>query len=117
MNKIYETFIIANTPLSDNSGLSFWWHTPVGFGLILILAVVCVINIFHKGINDGLFCRVYYWILLILAVVAILHVVENTLPKHQLQLMLATFVVKAAIGTTRRLIRYKKTGKPQDNKD
>lgn len=49
MNKIYEAIIIANTPLSDNSGLSFWWHTPVGFGLILILAVVCVINIFHKG--------------------------------------------------------------------
>lgn len=117
MRAFYEIFIVANTPTSDNSGLTFWWHTPLGFSAILLLEVVCIVNIFHRGINDGLFIRVYYWILLILSIVALLQVVENTLPKHQLQLLLLTFIFKAAYGTVRRLLRFKKTGKAQENND
>lgn len=117
MSHIYEFFIVANTPTSDNSGLSFWWHTPLGFSAILLLAIVCVVNIFHRGINDGLFIRVYYWVLFILSLVAMLHVVENTLPKHQLQMLLLTFIIKAAYSTVRRLHRFNKTGKAQENND
>ena len=117
MSSWYDLIIIANTPQSDNSGLSFWWHTPLGFGAILLLAVVSAVNIFHRGINDGLFIRIYYWVLLVLSMVSILHVIENSLPRHQLQLLLITFIIKSAYCTVRRLVNHKKTGKPQDNHD
>lgn len=117
MSGICDLINFANTPISDNSGISFWWDTPLGFGGILILAIVSIVNIFHRGINDGLFIRVYYWVLLILSLVAMLHIVEGTHPKHQMQLLLLTFIAKCSYGTVCRLLRYKRTGIVQDNHD
>lgn len=117
MNKMCEIFIISGDNGLDSATTSIWWHTPLGFATILVILIVSIINIFNQGINDGLFVRIYYWVLLILSFIAILHMIENSMPKHQMQLMIVTFAVKMAYGTTVRLRRFKSTGKIQENKD
>lgn len=117
MNKFYELFIIAGDQATGVKMPDLWWSTPIGFGITLVIFIVSITNIFHKGINDGLFIRVYYWVLLILSFTSILHIVENSMPKHQLHIMIFTFAVKMTYGTVSRLRRYKQTGKAQENND
>lgn len=117
MNKLYEIFIIAGDKGASVHTPDLWGSTPLGFGITLVILIVSIINIFHKGINDGLFIRVYYWVLLILSLISILHIVENSMPKHQLHIMICAFAIKMAYGTTVRLRRYKLTGKIQENND
>lgn len=116
MHKMFG-FITVLGDHPDNAGFAWWWHTPLGFITMAVIFIASGINIFYRGINDDLFLRVYYWIMLILSMVSILHVIENSEPRHQLQLMLSVLAIRMMYSAIKSVLVHRRTGHPQEPKD
>ena len=82
--------------ITTGASSALFWSTPIGFATIFTITVTALITIFSKRMDADCITVLYNWILVIISVIAMWHVAENTNPKHQLQIMLIALAVKKA---------------------
>lgn len=78
----------------DSAGNPFFWHTPIGFICILVILVTAIITVVSKSIKTDLITDLYNWALIGVSCIALLHIFENSNPRHQLQILVIALAIK-----------------------
>ncbi len=91
-----------------------FWSTPVGITISFVVFVCAVINVFHNGIDDNWFDRIWYCTIAIVMFCAFLvGISPDSDPKNIVRTVLFLLAVKMPVDTIVRLIRFRKTGRCQ----
>lgn len=90
-----------------------FWHTPVGFGSIVVILLCSLHNIFSKCIDDDLFDRVYYWGCVFACSAAVWCIYDERPTYNLVKVLTIGLAVRFLVSVIQRRIRYHKSGKPQ----
>jgi hypothetical protein len=82
--------------ITSGSSDALFWESPVGFATVFLITATALITIFSKRMNADCITIFYNWVLIIISAIAMMHVAENTNPKHQLQIILVALAIKKA---------------------
>lgn len=94
-----------------------FWSTPLGLFSTYSMFVCCAVNIFHPGIDDNLFDRVFYSAAAVIVLCAFtlgLHPEQD--PKNVMQTFWLLLWVRFAGSVIVRHREWKRTGRPQKTK-
>lgn len=83
----------------DNAGNPYFWKTPIGFTVLLTITVCSLFAIFVKAARADMITTLHNWTLVGVCVIALMHIAENSNPKHQLQILLISLACKKAWDT------------------
>lgn len=112
ISHFYEWAGFANDHLA--SGIVDFWSCPIGLFITGSISLCAGINIFHPGIDDNLFDRIWYSILSLLMLVAfLLGVNPHTSPRHIVQTLMYLLCIRFWATVIRKHYHWKKTGKAQ----
>lgn len=91
-----------------------FWSTPAGLFITSSIAISATLNIIHPGIDDNLFDRIWYSILALLMLVAvILGLNPHTEPHHIIQTLMILLCIRCIYSVVYKHHRFRKTGKVQ----
>lgn len=88
INYLYNWFVIKGV----NEEVPYFWSTPVGSLSILILFVTSLIILFKE--KPDIVSSIYHWLIAGVCVLAFLHIVENSNPRHQMMVIVLALAVK-----------------------
>lgn len=77
-----------------HSGSSYLWATPLGLICIVLIIVCSFLAIFSKKADSDFPTIVYNWALVMVCSGSVIHILENTDPKQQLQALLVAIAAK-----------------------
>lgn len=91
-----------------------FWSTPAGLFISFSMFVCAMTNVFHNGIDDGLFDRIFYCAIAMVMLCAFLVGINpGTDPKNIVRSVVFLVWIKMYVEVCVRLIRYRKTGRVQ----
>lgn len=91
-----------------------FWSTPLGLLTSFSIFVCAMINVYHKGIDDSWFDRIWYCSIAIVMLCSFLAGISpDTDPRHIVRTVTYLVAIKMVVEVFVRLRRYKKTGKSQ----
>lgn len=91
-----------------------FWSTPAGISASFIIWVCAAINVFHPGIDDNWFDRVWYSCVSLLMFCAFIGgIAPNYDPHNLIKTLLLLLTCRFLASVIQRMYRYHKTGRPQ----
>lgn len=93
MGYLYNWFVVQGV----NEGVPYFWATPIGAGSVLIILLTSIYTLFkqHHDIVDS----IYYCALVVICSIALMHVQENSNPRHQMMVIVIALAIKGAWDT------------------
>lgn len=99
LNTLHEWFVINDV----NAGVPYFWHSPVGATSVIVIMVMALIKIFRAELD--FITSLYNWALAGICAIALLHVHENSNPRHQMMTIVIALAVKKSWDVYKLLFR------------
>lgn len=91
-----------------------FWSTPAGITASFIIWSCAAVNVFHPGIDDNLFDRVWYSCVSLLMFCAFIGgLTPGYDPHHLIKTLLFLLTIRFLASVVQRILRYHRTGKRQ----
>lgn len=99
------------------SNINAFWSTPAGLLISGSIFACCSFNVMHKSVDDDVFDRIWYSIVAVLMLIAlIVGLNPETISKHIIQTLLLLLWIKFVASSVQHYIRWRRTGCSQKSK-
>lgn len=93
IQELFNWFTIT----ADSAGVPYFWATPIGATSVVVILITSLFAMFRT--KADIVTVIYNCVLAFISVIALLHVHENSNPRHQMMLLVIAVACKKVWNT------------------